>query len=65
MSNTTPEITKGTKVRILGNVEDPFWETGYVAHINDDGALINYGSWQIPTYGRGIRKPLDQLEVIP
>lgn len=58
------EIAKGSHVRIISNVKDTGWETGYVVDINEDGALINYGSWQIPIYGMGIRKPLDQLEMI-
>lgn len=62
MTNTT--IEKGSQVRILGNAKGTAWETGYVVDINEDGALINFGSWQIPVYGMGIRKPLDKLEVI-
>ena len=62
MTETT--IKKGTKVRILGNAKHTAWETGYVVDINEDGALINYGSWQIPIYGMGTRKPLEKLVVI-
>ena len=60
----TTKITEGTKVRILGNAKDTCWETGYVADINADGALINFGSKDYPIKGIGIWKPLDKLEVI-
>jgi len=58
-------IKKGSHVRIIGNAKGTCWETGYVVDINEDGyALINYGSWQIPIYGMGIRRSLNKLEVI-
>jgi phage-related protein len=47
-SNMTPKIRRGAHVKILGNAKGTAWETGCVADINEDGALINYGSWQIP-----------------
>ena len=60
----TTTIKVGDKVRIPENSKDTCWETGTVVDINSDGALINYGDRWDPIYGMGIRKPLDQLEML-
>ena len=57
-------IKVGDRVRILGNAEGTCWEEGFVKDISADGALINYGSRDNPIYGMGIRKSLDELELV-
>jgi hypothetical protein len=64
MNTMTETIEEGSHVRIFGNAKDTVWETGHVVDIDEEGALINFGSKQFPIYGMRIRKPLDKLEVV-
>ena len=54
----------GDKVRVDENAKGTIWETGIIADINKDDALINYGTPQNPIFGMGRRVPLTRLEVL-
>ena len=58
------QIKVGSRVRILNIAIGTCWEYGYVVDIINGEALINFGSTTHPIYGMGIRKPLDQLELV-
>ena len=57
-------IEEGSYVRILSNPIGACWGTGYVADINKDGAVINFGTKGFPIYGAGIRRPMSELELV-
>ena len=58
------QIKVGSRVHITGSAGGTCWEYGYVVEIINGEALINFGSTANPIYGMGIRKPLDQLELV-
>ena len=58
----------GDYVQVKSNAPGTAWEAGIIEDINEDGALIGFGSKGLPAYLRlhGLygRKPLDDLVLV-